>query len=76
MVFRSLLKYGYTEEARELAQKTVALFENDIAETGVIHEYYDPEDGTPIRNPGFQSWNLLSMNMLAWLNGEAVVEEF
>lgn len=76
MVFRSLVKYGFTEEARVLAQKTVDLFEKDIAETGVIHEYYDPEDGHPIRNPGFQSWNLLSMNIMAWLNGEDAVEEF
>lgn len=76
MVFRSLVKYGYTEEARILAQKTVDLFNKDIAETGEIHEYYDPESGAPIRNPGFQSWNLLSVNMLAWLQGEKTVEEF
>ena len=76
MVFRGLLKYGYVEEAKTLAEKTVALFEKDLAETGVIHEYYDPESGAPIRNPGFQSWNLLSINMLAWLNGEKAVEEF
>lgn len=76
MVFRGLLKYGYTEEARILAQKTVDLFNKDIAETGEIHEYYDPESGAPIRNPGFQSWNLLSVNMIAWLQGEKTVEEF
>ena len=76
MVFRGLLKYGFEDEARELAQRAVALFENDIAATGELHEYYEPETGAPVRNPGFQSWNLLAVNMKAWLEGQPVVEEF
>jgi putative isomerase len=47
-----------------------------LINSGELHEYYDPEKGTPIINPGFQNWNLLSLNMLAWLKGENVVEEF
>lgn len=75
MVFKGLVKYGFKKEATELAEKTLKLFENDIADCGELHEYYDPESGAPINNQGFQNWNLLSVNMLAWLNGEEVVEE-
>lgn len=75
-VFRGLLKYGYEKEARELAERTVRLFEEDLAECGELHEYYDPDTGRPINNPGFQSWNLLAVNMQAWLKGEPVVTEF
>lgn len=76
MVFRGLLKYGFVDEAKELAEKTVALLEKDLNTSGELHEYYDPESGEPIINPGFQNWNLLSINMQAWLNGEKVMEEF
>lgn len=76
MVFRGLVKYGFYSEAKDLAKKTVALLENDIKQSGELHEYYDPESGTPIMNPGFQNWNLLSINMLSWLNGEPATEEF
>lgn len=75
-IFRGLIKYGYYQEARELGQKTVRLLENDLASCGQMHEYYNPENGEPIMNPGFQNWNLLTLNMQAWINGETVVEEF
>ena len=76
LVFRGLVKYGFYREAEELAKKTVFLLEKDLAACGELHEYYDPESGAPILNPGFQNWNLLSLNMRAWLNHEKVVEEF
>ena len=76
LVFRGLTKYGFYREAEELAKKTVFLLEKDLAACGELHEYYDPESGDPIINPGFQNWNLLSLNMRAWLNHEKVVEEF
>lgn len=76
LVFRGLTKYGFDREAEELAEKTVLLLEKDLAACGELHEYYDPESGEPIINPGFQNWNLLSLNMRAWLNHEKVVEEF
>lgn len=76
MVWRGLVKYGFTEQARELGLKTVKLFETDILKSGELHEYYDPESGEPILNPGFQNWNLLSINIKAWLDGETAVEEF
>lgn len=76
MVFRGLVKYGFQDEAKMLAEKTVNLLETDLKNSEELHEYYDPESGAPIINPGFQNWNLLSLNMLAWLKGENVMEEF
>ena len=67
MTTRDLRKYGYTDDAKRLAEKTITLFGSDLEECGELHEYYDPESGAPINNPGFQNWNLLSLNMLEWL---------
>lgn len=67
LVFEGLVRYGFADEARELAEKTIALLEQDILKCGELHEYYDPENGEPIINPGFQNWNLLSINMGQWL---------
>ena len=75
-MFRGLVKYGFAEEAKALAEKTLELFARDIEAAGQLHEYYHPETGAPIMNPGFQNWNLLALNMQAWLNHEEVVEEF
>lgn len=76
LVFRGLVEYGFDEEARALAEKTVQLLENDIITCGEMHEYYDPETGEPVMNPGFQNWNLLAINMKAWLDGEKYIVEF
>lgn len=67
MVFDGLARYGYTEDAKDLAEKTVRLFGKDIEACGELHEYYDPEMGLGVNNPGFQNWNLLSVNMFEWL---------
>lgn len=76
LVFRGLVKYEFNDIAEVLAKKTITLFAEDIKKTGVLHEYYDPESGKPILNPGFQNWNLLAVNMSAWLEGKPVTEEF
>ncbi len=76
MVFSGLLKYGYEKEAREIAEKTVLMFGRDIENCGKMHEYYDPETGEPVHNIGFQSWNLLVLNMIAYLEGNKRIEEF
>ncbi len=67
MTFVGLCHYGFMEEAEELAIKTISLFGKDILETGELHEYYHPDTGAWINNPGFQNWNLLSLNMIEWL---------
>ncbi len=60
--------YGFTEEAKELAVKTITLFGKDILETGELHEYYHPDTGAWVNNPGFQNRNLLALDMIEWLH--------
>lgn len=75
MVYRGLMNYGYTREARDLAEKTITLFGRDLEGCGELHEYYDPDTGRGVNNQGFQSWNLLVNNMIAeQLTGDAVKE--
>ena len=73
--FRALQMYGFMKEATELAKKTVALFGRDIIENGDLHEYYHPETGEGVSNCGFQNWNLLVNNMIAWLEGRDMLHE-
>lgn len=70
VVFRALLNYGYREEAVELCKNTLTLLGQDIEKTGVLHEYYNPFDGTPIMNGGFVNWNILALNMVEELGFE------
>lgn len=76
LVFRGLVNYGYVDEARELAEKTILLLGRDIERFGAMHEYYLPENGEPVLNRGFQNWNFLVLNMAAWLDGKEVIWEF
>jgi putative isomerase len=76
MVFRGLVRYHFDEEAREMANKTVALFGSDFIKNDTLHEYYNPDTGEPIMNKGFQNWNYLVMNMLAWMERRPLIEEF
>jgi putative isomerase len=76
IVFRGLVKYGFAVDAREMADKTIELFGRDYQQNGALHEYYNPDTGEPIINKGFQNWNYLAMNMIAWEEGRTVVEEF
>lgn len=76
MTWRGLVKYGFNDEAKELAAKTIMLFGKDFEKTGTLHEYYQPENGGPILNAGFQNWNYLVLNMTAWMENRKVIEEF
>jgi putative isomerase len=76
MTFRGLVRYGFEDDARDLAEKTVRLFGRDIERFGAMHEYYQPENGEPILNRGFLDWNPLVLNMIAWLEGKDSVVEF
>lgn len=76
LTFRGLLKYGYTEEARELCEKTIRLLGRDVIRFGGMHEYYSPDDGEPIIHLGFQNWNMLVLNMIYWYEGREAIEEF
>ena len=76
MVFRGLVNYGFTAEAKTLAEKTIELFGSDIENQGCMSEYYHPDTGESMNNPGFQNWNLLVLNMIAWLDKKETVCEF
>ncbi len=76
MVFHGLVKYGFVDDARALAEATVALFGRDLDVNGCLHEYYHPDNGEPIVTKGFQNWNFLVLNMLAWMDGRSMVTEF
>ncbi|MBS3821082.1 MAG: glycoside hydrolase family 37 [Phycisphaerae bacterium] len=76
MVWSGLVRYGFRSEATELAEKTIRLFGRDIERFGTLHEYYQPENGEPILNPGFQNWNYLVLNMINWIEGSQPVTEF
>ena len=75
-VWRGLVDYGYDNDARELAEKTILLLGHDFERFGQLHEYYSPVSGEPILNRGFQNWNFLVMNMMAWLDGKETIKEF
>lgn len=76
MTWRGFVDYGFKSEAHDLATKTINLFGRDLEKNGTLHEYYQPENGEPILNPGFQNWNYLVLNMLAWVEEKPVVKEF
>ncbi len=67
MCFKGLVDYGFSEEAASLAGKTIRLLGRDIEKCGEMHEYYHPDTGVGINNQGFQNWNLLVNNMIAYL---------
>ena len=76
LTFRGLVRYGYTDDARVLVEKTIRLLGRDFEENGALHEYYLPDSGEPALNKGFQNWNYLVLNMIAWYEGQPNVEEF
>jgi putative isomerase len=76
LTFRGLVKYGYKDDARLLVEKTIRLIGMDFEKHGALHEYYLPESGEPALNKGFQDWDYLVLNMIAWYEGKPCVEEF
>ena len=76
MTWRGLVDYGFTEDARELAERTVCLLGRDLERFGAFHEYYLPDNGEPVLNRGFMNWNFLVLNMLAWLEERPVLREY
>ena len=75
-VFKALDRYGYKALAQEMATKTLDLLALDYQKNGAFHEYYHPETGEGLFHKGFSSWNLLGFNMLHYLDGKEIIEEF
>ena len=76
MVFSGLVKYGFYDDAKELAEKTVNMFGHDLEINGSLHEYYNPDTCEPIVTHGFENWNYLVLNMIAWLEGRKFADTF
>ncbi len=76
MTWRGFVRYGIEDAARDLAENTVRLFGRDFERFGALHEYYLPETGESVLNRGFQNWNYLVLNMIAWLDNTPCIEEF
>jgi putative isomerase len=74
ILFSGLIKYGFEDDARALAYKTIALFGRDLELNGSLHEYYNPDTGEAIVTHGFQNWNFLVLNMIAWLQDRKFVD--
>lgn len=72
MTWEGLRRYGYVQEASLLADKTLALLEQDLERTGTLHECYHPDTGSPNFNAGFLSWNTLALLMTPATPGAAV----
>lgn len=51
---------GHRKLAKSLARNLVDTLYNDLKKHGKFHEYYSPETGKGIVNPGFMSWNALA----------------
>ena len=76
MVFRGLVNYGYKEDAKRILDQTLLLLGRDLEQTGSVHEYYIPETGEPVMNPGFLNWNILVLNMVDEWNGKPSMDLF
>lgn len=76
VVFRGLMNYGYRAEAQDLYERTLRLLSRDLESSGDLHEYYIPETGHPVMNPGFLNWNMLVVNMQKELSGEQSVFDY
>ncbi len=63
-VWQGLKNYGYETDAVDLADKTLRLLASDLAATGSLNEYYDPDTGAPLSHKGFVDWNMLVLEML------------
>lgn len=76
VAFRGMLNYGYRREAELLCEKTLRLLGEDLAASGELHEYYNPETGRPVMSPGFLNWNMLAVNMVQELEGRYSVYDY
>ncbi len=63
-VWKGLKAYSFGAEAWALRDKTLQLLALDLATSGSLNEYYDPDTGKPLSHQGFIDWNLLVLEML------------
>lgn len=59
-----LARYGFVDEALDLAMRQIRVFAADIRTNGCLHEFYHGDTGQPLLNPGFLSWDLLALRVV------------
>jgi hypothetical protein len=69
IITQGLMKYGMKTEANEIADRVLQTLEQDLQDTGTLHENYHPETGEGLWSPNFGSWNLLASSWKATLRG-------
>lgn len=63
LMYIGLKNYGYSAEAKKVADNLINMLVDDITQNGCMHEYYNPETGKSNINPGFMNWNALAALM-------------
>jgi len=63
LVWRGLVNCRLTDQATALANSTINLLARDLASSGSLNEYYQPDTGEPLSHTGFMDWNLLVLEM-------------
>ncbi len=76
MLVYTLAREGRRAQAMVLARGLVSMLAQDLRESKVMHECYDPDNGKPLGSPsaGFLSWNVLAAKLLS--NLEALIDPF
>jgi putative isomerase len=64
LVWKGLSRYGFSDAASDLANKTIRLLNTSLAKDGSLNEYYHPDTGAPLSHKGFMDWNLLALEMV------------
>jgi putative isomerase len=62
--WKALERYGFHQEADDLAGKTISLLASDLRKNGSLNEYYHPDTGAALSHKGFMDWNLLVLEMI------------
>lgn len=68
LMVRCLQRNGFTEQAREIAARVVSALVRDVKENNTMHENYNAESGEGLFAPGFMSWNVLALELVAVLS--------
>lgn len=67
-----LLRYGFADEARKLADDTVELICNSVKSFGFMRENFHAETGEPLYADNFASWNILADKFHSYCDGRGM----
>ena len=60
---QGLARYGWREQASDVARRFMAVLAGDLRTNGTTHECYNAETGEPVMKPDFASFNLLACDL-------------